>query len=81
MTNGSIAAATRAGDTKQLTVTYTGAKQTILVPPTAPIVMLERGVIADLKAGDAVFVNAVADGSKTTAALIIVGSNGVAPPL
>jgi len=41
----------------------------------------KRGVIADLKAGDAVFVNAVADGSKTTAALIIVGSNGVAPPL
>ncbi len=81
MTNGSIAAATRAGDIKQLTVTYNGAKQTILVPPTAPIVTLKPSVIADLKAGDAVFVNAAAEGSKTTGALIIVGSNGVAPPL
>src|SRR5882724_1961723 len=81
MTNGSIAAATRAGDIKQLTVTYNGAKQTILVSPTAPIVTLKPSVIADLKAGDAVFVNAAAEGSKTTGALIIVGSNGVAPPL
>ena len=81
MTNGSIAAATRAGDIKQLTVTYNGAKQTILVPPTAPIVTLKPSVIADLKVGDAVFVNAAAEGSKTTGALIIVGSNGVAPPL
>src|SRR5712671_215790 len=81
MTNGSIAAATRAGDAKQLTVTYNGAKQTILVPPTAPIVTLKPSVIADLKVGDAVFVNAAAEGSKTTGALIIVGSNGVAPPL
>ena len=81
MTNGSIAAAMRAGDIKQLTVTYNGAKHTILVPPTAPIVTLKPSVIADLKAGDAVFVNAVADGSKTTAALIIVGSDRVAPPI
>ena len=81
MTNGSVAAATRAGGTKQLTVTYKGAQQTILVPQTAPIVTLKPGTIADLKAGDAVFVNAVADGSKTTAALIIVGSDGIAPPI
>jgi hypothetical protein len=81
MTNGSVAAATRAGGTKQLTVTYKGAQQTILVPQTAPIVTLKPGTIADLKAGDAVFVNAVADGSKTTAALIIAGRNGDVPPI
>ena len=81
MTNGSVATATAKGGIKQLTVTYKGGEQTILVPPTAPIVTLQPGAVSDLKVGDGVFVNAIADGGKTTAGLILVGSDGVVPPI
>jgi hypothetical protein len=64
MTNGSIATATAKGGTKQLTVTYKGGEQTIFVPPTAPIVKVQPGAVSDLKIGDGVFVNAIADGGK-----------------
>jgi hypothetical protein len=81
MTNGSVATASEHGGAKQLTVTYKGGEQMILVPPTAPVVTLQPGVVADLKAGDGVFVNAVADGCKTAAGLIIIGTDGAVPPI
>jgi glutamine phosphoribosylpyrophosphate amidotransferase len=81
MTNGSVAAASERGGARQLTVTYKGGEQMILVPPTAPVVSLQFGVVSDIKPGDAVFVNATADGGKTTAGLIIVGTDGAAPPI
>jgi glutamine phosphoribosylpyrophosphate amidotransferase len=81
MTNGSVAAASERGGARQLTVTYKGGEQMILVPPTAPIVTLQIGAVSDIKPGDAVFVNATADGGKTTAGLIIVGADGVLPPI
>lgn len=81
MTNGSVTAETTKRGAKQLKVTYKGGEQTILVPPTAPIVNLQPGAVSDLKPGDIVFVNAIADGGKSTAKLILVGSDGVAPPI
>jgi glutamine phosphoribosylpyrophosphate amidotransferase len=81
MTNGSVAAASERGGARQLTVTYKGGEEMILVPPTAPVVTLQIGAVTDIKPGDAVFVNAVADGGKTTAGLIIVGGAGVLPPI
>jgi hypothetical protein len=81
MTNGSVAAASERGRARQLKVTYKGGEQVILVPPTARVVTLQIGTVSDIKPGDAVFVNAVADGSKTTAGLIIVGTDGVLPPI
>jgi hypothetical protein len=81
MTNGSVAAASERGGARQLTVIYKGGEQMILVPPTAPVVTLQIGGVSDIKPGDAVFVNATADGGKTTAGLIIVGADGVLPPI
>jgi hypothetical protein len=81
MTNGSVVATSQGGATKQVTLTYSGGKQTILVPPTAPVVTLQSAAASDLKPGDKVFVNAIVDGGKTTAALILVGSNSFAPPI
>jgi hypothetical protein len=80
MTNG-VAAERSTGGVKQLKVTYKGGEQTILVPPTAPIVTLRLGAVSDIKPGDIVFVNATVDNGKTTAELILVGSDGVAPPI
>jgi hypothetical protein len=81
MTNGSATAASERGGARQLTVTYKGGAQMILVPPTAPVVTLQFGAVSDLKPGDGVFVNATADGGKTTAGLIIVGTDGAVPPI
>jgi hypothetical protein len=81
MTNGSIAAAAAKGGAKQLTVTYKGGEQTILVPPTARIVKVQPGAVSDLKVGDGVFLNAIAEGGRTTAGLILMSSDGVVPPI
>jgi hypothetical protein len=81
MTNGSVAVTMAKHGAEQLKLTYKGGEQTILVPPTAPVVKLQPGAASDLKPGDTVFVNASADNGKTTAELILVGSSGVAPPI
>jgi hypothetical protein len=81
MTNGSVAATSGRGGARQLRVTYKGGEQTVLVPPTAPVVTLNIGAVSDIKPGDAVFVNAVVDGGKITAGLIIVGAAGALPPI
>ena len=81
MTNGSVASASEGGANRQVTLTYKGGQQTILVPPTAPVVTLQPGTDSDLKPGDKVFVNAIVDGGKTTAVLFLVGSPSFAPPI
>jgi hypothetical protein len=81
MTNGSVASAPQGRASRQVTLTYKGGQQTILVPPTAPVVTLQPGTGSDLKAGDKVFVNAVVDGGKTIAFLFLVGSPNFAPPI
>jgi hypothetical protein len=81
MTNGSVAAASASNGAKQLTLTYKGGEQNILVPPTASVVTMQFGALSDIKPGDGVFVNAVADGGTTTAGLIIVGAAGAVPPI
>jgi hypothetical protein len=81
MTNGSVATAVAKGGTKEVTVTYNGGGQTILVPPTAPIVRLQPDSFSGLRPGVGVFVNANADSGKTAAKLIIIGSDGIAPPI
>ena len=81
MTNGSVTTASQRGGARQLTVTYKGGEQMILVPPTAPVVTLQFGTVSDIKPGDGVFVNAVSDEGKTAAGLIIVGTDGAVPPI
>jgi hypothetical protein len=81
MTNGSVASASQSGAVRQVTLTYKGGRQTILVPPTAPVVTLQPGTGSDLKAGDKVFANAIVDGGKITAVLFLVGSPSFAPPI
>jgi hypothetical protein len=81
MTNGSVATASESGGAKQLTITYKGGVQKILVPPTASIVTMQFGGVSDIKPGVGVFVNAAVDGGKTAAGLIIVGTQGAVPPI
>jgi hypothetical protein len=81
MTNGTVATTNAAGSAKQLTVTYKGGEQHILVPPTAPIVKLQPGAKSDVAPGDGVVVTALKNGSTLTAASVAVGVGGVKPPM
>ena len=81
MTNGSVSAASNQNGVKELTVTYKGGQQTVLVPPTAPIVTFHPGTRSDLSKGAAVFIRATASGGKTTAQMVAVGVDGVKPPM
>ena len=80
MTNGNVATTTTKGGVRQLTVTYNGGEQNILVPPTAPIVAFVPGAASIVEPGVAVFVNADEANGKTTAGLVAVGSHGLTPP-
>src|SRR6266404_1884942 len=72
MTNGNVATTTTKGGVRQLTVTYNGGEQNILVPPTAPIVAFAPGAASIVRPGAAVFVNADEANGKTTAGLVAV---------
>jgi len=81
MTNGTVASAGQSGGAKQITVTYKGGRQTIIVPPTAPIVTLKPGNKSDVTTGAAVFVAGVRQDGKVTASAVNVGIDGVKPPM
>lgn len=80
MTNGNVSASTSGNGVKHLTLTYQGGEQTVVVPPTAPIVNLVPGTISDLSKGAHVFVDAAQDGSALTAGLVAAGVGGLKPP-
>ena len=80
MTNGNVSASSSKSGVKHLTVTYQGGQQTILVPPTAPIVNLLPGTIGDLSKGAFVFVDAAQNGNSLTAGLVAAGVGGLKPP-
>ncbi len=81
MTNGNVDTATDKSGAKQIVVSYKGGKQTIVVPPTAPIVMFQPGDMSIVKTGETVFVNGTEDAGKVTGGFVAVGSNGVVPPM
>ncbi len=81
MTNGTVSAADAKGGAKQITVTYKGGEQMILVPPTAPIVGFEPNTMTDVMVGKVVFVGASNDDGKLTANSVAVGTDGAAPPM
>jgi hypothetical protein len=83
MTNGAISAAVDTVDGPKLTVTYKGGEQTIVVDKSTPIVTLTEGSADDLKPGAGVIAFATgkaADGTYDVARLI-VGRDGVKPPM
>jgi hypothetical protein len=80
MTNGAVSASASRNGVKQLTVTYTGGEQTILVPPSVPVVAFRPGTKSDVSKGVFVFVDASEDGGSLTAKLVAAGIGGVKPP-
>jgi hypothetical protein len=82
MTNGTVKGAVTASSGRELSVAYKDGNQSITVPPTAPVVTFAPAERADLKVGAPVFMIAPksADG-KLAVSRVIVGKDGVAPPM
>lgn len=82
MTNAAVEGTMAAGKGQELTLTYKGGSQNVVVEPGTPIVTLAPATAADLKPGAPVFLAASKDAAgKLSASRITVGTNGVAPPM
>ena len=81
MTNGNVQSASEQGGAKRITVTYNGGQQTILVPPTAPIVAFQPAERSAVTMGAHVFIRASEGGDHPTADLVAVGKDGLTPPM
>lgn len=80
MTNGTVSA--MSGDHgRTITVTYKGGVQTVALPNTIPVVLLEAGDKSLLKTGAKVVVFGPVSGTSVDAKRIIVGEDGVKPPM
>ncbi len=82
MTNASVTAAVQGSSGRDLDLAYKGGSTKIHVPDGVPVVTFIPAERSDLKPGAPVFLSATkgADGG-LTAARVIVGKNGVAPPM
>jgi hypothetical protein len=83
MTNGTVMNAVKEVNWRTLTVSYKGGgEKKLAVPDGIPIVTLAPATETDLKPGATVFVPAErgADGA-LSAGTVVVGANGVNPPM
>ncbi|TWI62583.1 hypothetical protein IP91_04104 [Pseudoduganella lurida] len=82
MTNATVANAVKGVDGHTVTVSYHGKEKKIAIPPGTPVVTLAPAGMKDLVAGAVVFVPAMkGDKGALTAQQIVVGANGVVPPM
>lgn len=81
MTNANLEGIAQASGGNEITMSYPGGSQKILVPPGTPVVRFLPGSRADLKPGEQIFAVATqsADGA-LTAPRISVSKDGVRPP-
>jgi hypothetical protein len=82
MTNATVTSAVKDVDGRTVTLSYHGQEKKISIADGTPIVTLAPATAADLKPGAIVFAPAQrgADGALTTG-FLVVGTNGVVPPM
>ena len=80
MTNANLEGIAQASGGSEITLSYQGGSQKILVPPGTPIVAFDPGTRADLKKGETIFTGARVDGDKLVAQRVAVSKDGVKPP-
>jgi len=82
MTNGSVSEAVQSVDGTTVNVVFHGQSKKIVIAPGTPIVTFAPAVNADVKPGAAVFVPADrADDGKLSTARVVVGKDGLVPPM
>ena len=81
MTNANIGTVDTVGADRMLKLDYKDGSQSIAIPATAKIVLLDKAKEA-MKKDDKVFVRVkAAEGGGNEAVLLIIGANGEAPPM
>ena len=83
MTNANVESTVVSNDGQQLVMKYKDGEKNVIVPPNTAVVMFAPATVADIKAGQKFFVpNAkkMEDGTMETP-VIVVGTNGVDPPM
>lgn len=82
MTNATVANAVKGVDGHMVTVTYHGKEKKIAIPEGTPVVTLGPAGVKDLVAGAIVFIPAMKDPKGgLVAPQVVVGANGVVPPM
>jgi hypothetical protein len=81
MTNATVADAVKDVDGRTVTVSYHGKEKKISIPDGTPVVTIAPATKDDLVAGAVVFIPAEKASSATVAHRVIVGKNGVVPPM
>jgi hypothetical protein len=82
MTNGAVSEAVKSVEGTTLNVVFHGQSKKINVAPGTPVVTFAPATAADVKPGAAVFVPAQrADNGQLSAVQVVVGKNGVVPPM
>jgi hypothetical protein len=82
MTNGSVSEAVQSVDGTTVNVVYHGQSKKITIAPGTPIVTFAPATNADVTPGAAVFIPADrADDGKLSTTRVVVGKNGIVPPM
>jgi hypothetical protein len=87
MTNGAVSAGEVSAGGRTITVSYTDpkthqtGKSKILLPPTAPVVLVQPGDKATAVVGAHAFIIASGEPGHLVALRLLVGENGVVPPM
>ena len=81
MTNATVADAVKGVDGRTVTVTYHGKDKKIAIPDGTPVVTIAAATKDDLVPGAVVFIAAEKAAAGTIAHQVIVGKNGVVPPM
>ncbi|MGO6748201.1 hypothetical protein ACCS93_38395 [Rhizobium ruizarguesonis] len=82
MTNATVADSVKDVDGRTVTVSYHGKEKKIAIPDGTPVVTFAPATNADLIPGAVVFIPAQRDAKGAlTAQQVIVGTNGVVPPM
>jgi hypothetical protein len=81
MTNANIAKVQNVGGDRVLKLNYSGGEQTISVPNDAAVVLFEKTSADQLVAGRKVFILMKPQAEGNTAAAVVVGADGLKPPM
>ncbi|MBN9984262.1 hypothetical protein HFO68_03185 [Rhizobium laguerreae] len=81
MTNATVADAVKGVDGRTVTVSYHGKEKKIAIPDGTPVVTIAPATNDDLVPGAVVFIPAEKAASGPLAHQVLVGKNGVVPPM
>jgi hypothetical protein len=79
MTNANISKVEEVGTDRVLVLNYKGGEQTITIPTSATVVAFDKAPADQLAVGRKVFIVMNKDGSE--AAAVVIGAEGVKPPM